>query len=277
MTDEMKVLTYLYMTTSLKGGTAKSLFASVLLDTLRAAGISIAAFDADGSIGSLSMMYAEKDENGVALVPQDPLTGVVSYNIRDESRDMLIDSAQQHQGGILLHDLAGGALMDMMRISDDQNSFRKLFETFNYAKIRPIFFHLVTSDKASVESVAIHLDLIDALGESGKQARHIAVINQRGGLRDDDFPFWFGFTDHNGVAKGGMTRKRLLAAGGAEMKLPHINERTLALAKDLGIPLSKAVTDSRLRMADQQRVRNFLTDFELGLSDDVRRVMGVPV
>lgn len=266
--------TYLYLSISLKGGTGKSLFSSVLLDYLRGSGYRVAAYDADGVVGSLSSSNAQKNEAGHIVEHQDPLTGVVGYNIRDESRDMLIESARQ-QCEFILHDLAGGALIDMMRISDDQDSLRKLFDTFVSLNIIPVFAHLVTPDKETLKSLKTHLDLVDDLGDVGKRARHIVVLNLRGALTKEDFPFWYGFTDPDGVAMGGKIRTRFLASGGVEMVLPNIKERTLSLAKALGIPLSEATRDRRLKIADQQRVSHFLKDFSAAMSTDVRNLMGL--
>ena len=58
---------YLMLTTSLKGGGGKSTLACALLDQLRHHGIPTAAYDADGAIGSLSDMHAQRDNRGRKL------------------------------------------------------------------------------------------------------------------------------------------------------------------------------------------------------------------
>jgi len=52
---------YLLTTTSLKGGGGKSTTASALVDAMRRHDLKIAAYDADGAIGSLSDMHAARD------------------------------------------------------------------------------------------------------------------------------------------------------------------------------------------------------------------------
>ena len=263
----------LLMTTSLKGGTGKSLFACALLDYLRTQGHPTGAYDGDGAIGTLSAMHATRDGD-MMIAPQDPLTGVLAYNVREESRDTLIQSAEHHHG-TNLHDLAGGALADLKRIFDDQGGLENLFAVFADLNIHPGFCHLITPDKATVESVAVHLDMIDSLGELGGIAGHIAILNQRGLLTKDDYPFWYGIKHKEGHETGGKTRSRLLAQGGAEMFLPHINERTLALAKNLNMPFSQATHTPKLDLVDRQRIRQFMTAFTKAITPEVGAVLGV--
>ena len=263
----------LLMTTSLKGGTGKSLFACALLDHLRTQGHPTGAYDGDGAIGTLSAMHASR-EGGMMSAPQDPLTGVLAYNVREESRDTLIQSAEHHKG-TNLHDLAGGALADLKRIFDDQGGLENLFAVFADLNIYPVFCHLITPDKATVESVAVHLDMIEGLGELGRIAGHIAILNQRGLLQKDDYPFWYGIKHKDGRETGGKTRSRLLAQGGAEMVLPHMNERTLALTKNLNIPFSEAIHTPKLDLVDRQRIRQFTTAFTNAITPEVGAILGV--
>lgn len=274
MTHPSDTRSTLLMTTSLKGGTGKSFFACAALDYLRTQNHPVAAYDGDGTIGTLSAMHASKDAKGNHQDHQDPLTGVVGYNVRDDSRALLIESSQQHNG-VLLHDLAGGALFDIKRIFDDQDGFSNLFNVFQNLNIRPVFCHLITSDKSTVDSTARHLDMMDDLGDIGQNADHLAVLNLRGMLKRDDFPFWYGFKASDGHKKGGKTRDRLLARGGVEMTLPHINEGTLALAKNCNMPLSKAVHETSLTVVERQRIQNFNMAFANAVTPEVRALMGL--
>lgn len=264
----------LVMTTSLKGGTGKSTLACALLDLLRSRDHPTAAYDGDGAIGTLSAMHATRDDTGTMTELQDPLTGVAAYNVRDESRTMLIESATKHNG-TTLHDLAGGSLSELMRIFDDEGGLGNLFQVFLDLNIHPVFCHVITPDKATVKSVAVHLDMLDRLGELGKIAGHVAVINQRGMLKPADFPFWYGFKTADGQEIGGKTRDRLFAYGGVEMMLPHMNERTFALVKNCNMPLSHAVHHAPLDTVERQRIRQFVTAFAAAVTPDVRMVLGV--
>lgn len=264
----------LLMTTSMKGGGGKSTLANAIVDYARRTALPMAAYDADGAIGSLSDMHASRDADGKLIATQDPLVGVVGYNIRDESRPMLFNSLGQGHACIL-HDLAGGSLMDMQRIFDDQGSLKNFSRALNAAQTRPVFLHVVTPDASTVASVARHLDLMDELGELAEHAAHIAVLNRHGNRKDQDFPDWYGYVDGAGTSRGGKTRARLLEGGGAEMNLPSLNDRTAALVKALRVPFSVARDDTRLDLHDRHRVRIFTQDFEEALTHDIRVLMGM--
>lgn len=265
---------YLLTTTSLKGGGGKSTTASALVDAMRRHDLKIAAYDADGAIGSLSDMHAARDAAGRMVEPQDPLTGVVGYNIRDDSRSAMINSLQGRHRHIL-HDVAGGALADMQRLFADRDSLRNLLRALQSFDACMVFFHLVTPDISTIESVAIHLDLTDGLDELSEHARHVAVLNRHGDRVDQDFPHWFGYADASGTQRGGKTRQRLIDGGGAEMSLPSINDRTMAMVKALQVPFAQACDDPRLALMDQQRLRMFCQDFDAELTPEVRALMGL--
>jgi hypothetical protein len=265
---------YLMLTTSLKGGGGKSTLACALLDQLRHHGIPTAAYDADGAIGSLSDMHAQRDNRGRKLDEQDALHGVVGYNIRDESRALLVNSlgfGHRH----ILHDVAGGALVDLQRLFSDRDSLRNFSRALRDCDTCLVFLHLVTPDNSTIESVALHLDLTDALGDLAGQTRHVAVLNRHGDRTDQDFPMWFGYTDTQGTMRGGKTRQRLLDGGGAEMSLPALNERTMALLKELRMPFAQACRDRRLTLIGQQRISIFCEDFNAAMSPQVRQLIGL--
>ena len=265
----------LAMTTSLKGGTGKSFLASAFLDVLRHRQVPVAAFDADGAIGALSAMHAERDDKGRVLDQQDAATGVVAYNIRDESRTRLIDSLSRDEP-LILHDLAGGSLADLQRLFDDRDGLGNFLRTAERLEITLAFFHMITPDRGSVESIAIHMELSAPYRGSALDIRHVAILNRRAAPRDADFPVWFGDRDPAGVPFGGRTRARFLEAGGIEMSLPAIEARTAELVKRLQIPWRQAVRDPRLQLTDQQRVLNFLEQFEAQMPEGLRDLAGLP-
>ncbi len=274
MTTSISTRSVLLMTTSLKGGGGKSTLANAIVDYARRTRLDMAAYDADGAIGSLSDMHASRKADGRLIATQDPLAGVVGYNIRDDSRPMLFNSLGQGHARIV-HDLAGGSLNDLQRIFDDQDGLKNFFRALNAAQTRPVFLHVVTPDASTVASVARHLNLTDELGELAKNASHIAVLNRHGNRKDRDFPDWYGYDDAEGTARGGKTRTRLLEGGGAEMDLPSLNDRTAAMVKALRIPFSAAMDDLRLDAHDRQRVRMFTQDFEEALAPHIRVLMGL--
>lgn len=265
----------LMMTTSQKGGTGKSFLACTLLDLLRTLNHPTAAYDADGTIGTLSAMHATRDDDGVLIDAQDPLKGVVAYNVHNDSRTMLIESGEHHTG-LILHDLAGGSLADLQRIFDDEeDGLHNLFTVFADLGIHPVFLHLITPDTATIQSLAFVLDMMDRLDGLADNASHIAVLNHRGLLKQADFLFWYGFEQADGQRTGGKTRDRLLAHGGVEMSLPHMDERTLALVKNSTMPLSQAVHDAQFKVTDRQRIKLFIDAFAEALTPEVRDILGV--
>lgn len=270
-----KFTTYIGATTSLKGGSGKSTFACALLDHLRSHGLPVAAYDADGAIGALVGMHGLRDANGRMIGDQNPLSGVVAYDIRDDSRSEFVNSLERGHRHIL-HDVAGGALADLKRLFSDRDSLAKLLRALQSFDAVLVFFHLVTPDITTVESVARHLDLTEAQGKLGEHARHVVVLNRQGDRIDADFPVWFGYTDRNGELRGGKTRERLLAGGGAEMAMPAINDRTMALVKDQHIPFTLAASSPGLAAIDQQRVRIFVEDFADAMTAEIRDLFGLP-
>lgn len=265
---------YLMLTTSLKGGGGKSMFACALLDYLRHHGIQTAAYDADGAIGSLSDMHALRDANGNQLDEQGALDGVVGYNIRDDDRTMLINSlgfGHKH----ILHDVAGGALVELQRLFADQDSLKNFARVLRDCDTCVVFFHLLTPDISTIKSVALHMKLTAALGDLSSYTRHVAVLNRQGNRTEHDFPMWTGYLDAQGEMRGGKTRQRLLESGGAEMHLPAVNERTMGMLKDLGLSFGNACRDRRLSLIDQQRISIFREDFDEAMTAGVRQQIGL--
>ncbi|MFD1807442.1 hypothetical protein ACFSHQ_02785 [Gemmobacter lanyuensis] len=133
----------------------------------------------------------------------------------------------------------------------------------------------MTPDISTIESVARHMKLTDDLGDLAAYFRHIAVLNMQGNRSDQDFPVWYGYTNRQGEMRGGKTRQRLLENGGAEMHLPALNERTMVLLKDLGLPFAQACRDRGLSLIDQQRISIFRQDFDEAMTADVRQLIGL--
>lgn len=269
-----KTKQFLLATTSLKGGTGKSTFAGLLLSALRSRGVKIAGYDADGAIGTLSDMCAERDEAGDPLEEQDPLMGVSGYNIRDNSRDMFLNSlGASHQ--YILHDLAGGALADLKRICGDAESLDRLLRVLDRNNVQFLLFHVITPDVSTIDSVAQHLDLFDQSKELANFVQHVAVLNNQNNRVKDDFPIWFGYQDAAGETKGGNTRKRLLSLGGFEMNLPALSDRTMSLLKELHVSFHDAACAPRLSFVDQQRIQTFIEEFDVELNSGLAQHIGV--
>lgn len=251
----------LILFTSEKGGAGKSTAASAVLDYLRGSGQVVAAFDSDGSVGMLSKGYATKADDGFPADNQNPVEGVVVYNLReDESRSTLVNSLA-HGHPIVMHDLAGGGLADLMRIQDNSEGLKRLLRAIKNGGYRVVFVHLLNTDDSAVASVATYLDLIDDAGDVGEVASHVVMLNRKAGRKNAAFLDWFGVTDEEtGAREGGNTRERLLALGGVETELPVLDEVTTSKVKRLGVPLKDAVASPKLTFGEQQHVVNFRED-----------------
>ena len=259
----------LIITASQKGGSGKTVLACALLDHLRAAGIPVTAFDGDGAVGGFYKMHGVRGGNGRLQHDQDARTGVVQYDIRDAaSRDMLIESLDT-DAPIILHDLAGGALLSLLQLFGDdvEGALRNLNTALEDLDSELIVLHLVTRDEGSVASVRQYLDLTAAC----PLIRHVAVVN-RHTSRDTDLHAWFGTADGQ---SGGRTRALLMERGGAEMDLPALDAGAMALVQGAGTPFSVAIEDRSLPLVQRQRIRQFLRAFAAELTPDVRDMLGV--
>lgn len=266
---------YLMMATSEKGGSGKSTFAIALTDCLRNAGHSIAAYDGNVDVSSLYDTLATRDSNNQPLKMQDPLVGAYPYTVRDESRTVLVDCLRQGHTH-MVHDIAGGGLSDVQRLFNDApDSLYQFVRSIARYDACVVFFHLVTPDISTVASVSKYLDITERLENFTDHVRHVAVLNLQGDRKQPDFPHWYGFTDAEGTAMGGKTRQRLLSGGGAEMAMPAIQDRTMALLKAYKVPFSVGADLPALSATDQSRIFNFLEDFDGALGPEIREIMGL--
>lgn len=248
--------------TSEKGGAGKSFAACSLVDYARSSGQRVAAYDSDGGVGALLKLYGSRGADREIEMQQDPVAGVGYYNLRnDDERATLVNACASGEA-IIIHDLAGGGLADLMRIQDAGAGLKRLLRAFESTGYRVTFVHLLTNDDSATASIATYLDMIEEAGEVGKIVDHVVVKNRLYGAKDTDFPFWIGFKDHETrEAIGGGTRARVKEAGGVEVELPALDRRTAAMIKPMGIKLADGETSRRLDLSSQQHVRNYRLDF----------------
>jgi len=243
-----------------KGGVGKSVFTRTLVDHLRTSGKRVAAYDADGSVGATARVLGSRDASGAVERVQNPVEGVGYYNGRaDDERNILLDSIESGEK-LYVHDLAGGLLADLTRIVDGGEGLDGLLDAFEAHGYRLTLFHVISPDVGAAQSVARWLSLI------GDRADHVAVINLKHGKPPSDFPFWYGFTDAKGVAKGGKTREKLLAMGGVEIEFPALPAGTFAKLDAENIPFTRADKAGLLTITERAHVAKFLRDFAAALA-----------
>ncbi len=238
-----------------KGGVGKSVFTRTLIDWLRVEKHQVAAFDADGTIGATVRILGLKDGKGAPIRNQDPALGVRCYNGRaDGERNILLDSIESKHR-LYVHDLAGGLLTDLSKIVDDGDGLTGLLDAFDKYGYRLTVFHVISPDIGSTLSVGRWLEM------TGDRADHVAVINLKHGKPEGDFPFWYGFTDAKGGAKGGKVRERLLAKGGQEIQFPALQSGAFAKLDAENVRFSVADDAGLLTISERAHVAKFWKDF----------------
>lgn len=243
-----------------KGGVGKSVFTRTIVDHLRTNGVRVAAYDADGSVGATVRVLGSRDAVGSIESVQNPIEGIGYYNGRaDEERNVLLDSIESGEK-LYIHDLAGGLLADLTRIVDGGEGLEGLLDAYATNGYRLTIFHVISPDVGSTQSVARWLSLV------GDGADHIAVVNLKHGKPPSDFPYWYGFRDANGVAKGGKTRQNLLDFGGVEIEFPALPAGTFAKLDAENIPFTRADKAGLLTITERAHVAKFLRDFAVALS-----------
>jgi hypothetical protein len=243
-----------------KGGVGKSVFMQVLVATLRADNHRVAAFDADGSVGSTLGVLGERDENGSLIVDQNPVVGSGYYDGRaDGDRNVLLDCTTSGEA-LYVHDLAGGTRRDLSKILDSEEGLDALANAFAIDGYRLTIFHLIAPSKGSTISVGKWLDM------TGDKMDHVAVLNSKLGKPPSEFPFWYGHTDSRGVAKGGKARAKLLDLGGKEIVFPALSTSAFAKLEAEDVPIVGAETSPLLTKTEQHQVYKFVADFRAAIA-----------
>jgi len=241
-----------------KGGVGKTTWCRGYLDIARAAGLTVAAFDADGETGQLVQYYGTRT-NGVIDRVQNPIRGVSDFNIRRErDRDMLVN-ASELEADVILFDLPGGSVQELAEISGDG---RLVFETYRAAGFQVVVVIVITHMVAAVRTV---LDSIDAFGDT---ARYVVVKNE-GFAEPDEFVTFEGFADANGALRYGKARQAIDQVGGEVIHMPKLAASTYAKLDVDSIGYSSAISERRLFPADRLRVHVWLEKFRKSLAGTV--------
>jgi hypothetical protein len=260
----------LIITASQKGGAGKTFLACVLLDYMRCLGMSVDAYDGDGANGGLFKVMGIRDAEGKLMADQDASIGVTVYDFRlDQSRDLLINSLDS-ANNIILHDLAGGALLSLLQIFDDDpadGGLKNLDEVLGDEQAELIILHLITDEDETVASLGQYLKLCELC----ENIHHIAVINQLT-AKQKGLTAWYGAPDGK---SGGNTRERFLTQGGLEMSLPKLEPVVMAQINQRAMPFSTAIVGNGIKRAHRGRIALFQKQFAAGLTPDVRDLLGV--
>jgi hypothetical protein len=241
-----------------KGGTGKSVWSIGFIDYCRSNNIPVAAYDADGRVGSLLLMHGQRDAAGRLLADQDSLKGVVGYNVRSEAERGVLANSLVSEADIVFHDLAGGSAVELARINldgvrDDDDlaeGARRLLESIARRGRKVTFVHTLSTDIAATSSVATYLKLF-------VDADHLIVRNRFFGK---ELPFWDGFTNGKGEKKGGATKSEFLARGGTQIELPALPAATAAKIRAENMVASRGREDPTLMPVEQDHCANFFNE-----------------
>lgn len=247
----MKAKRRLILISGQKGGVGKSTFARILLDSLRRRGRSVAAFDGDGAVGHLLQYYGEK-QNGKLALSQNPLLGVVSYDLRHRrDRERLLESLHV-DASVLLHDLPAGALNSITEAVDvTGQSAVALVDAARQMGYATTVVIVINTDKASARAVET---TIEAFGD---KARYVVVKNLNG-CTLDDFIVYDGFDDAMGRRTGGGARRAAQAAKATELVMPEVF-RTTSVKLDLwSLRFRDAVSDPHMHIQDRTRISQWM-------------------
>jgi hypothetical protein len=220
---------------SQKGGCGKSFKTRCLAQVGRFWGHEVAVFDGDAQIGSTHRAL-----------------GAGRYSLRlDGQREELLNSLATG-ATTLVHDLPGGALLDMAKVVDggSDGRFDTMLSTVAAYGYSLTLLHLVTPELSTMYSVGQYLKAF------GADARHVAVLNRAFGADDDDFAVWF----------SSRTRKELLALGGREMNLPTLKPSVLTKLDSLYLPITVNVPHPKLTVAEGGNLLAFRKAYEAELN-----------
>lgn len=235
-----------------KGGVGKSVVARALADLYRSInGKVVHIFDTDGGTGSLLLSHGSRDDNGGLLKEQDPAVGVGYFDIRsDKDRAKLLDNLAAG-AQVVVCDMAGGSLNEISRIVDDGDGVSGFVEAVNAQGYDIVIMNVLSNVQGATTSVR------DYLNAFGSGAHHVAVINKTWGKDESDFPFWYGFTNSDGVQKGGKTRADFLEAGGVEIHFPALQGGTFAKVDASQVPFSAAAESHDLTITERAHLSKF--------------------
>jgi len=240
---------------SQKGGSGKSTFSRALLDYLRLGQrLQVAAFDADGQVGQLLQHYGQRDGLGQLVMPQDPLVGVASFDLRDSGQRGLVLDALDVPAPILLFDFPAGCLGDLGRAVGGGKGMGPLLDEFEREGVRITVVVVVSNVQASTNNV---LAALDAFGD---RVDYVAVKNCFYG-KAEDFLFFDGFTGADGQFYGGQPREALARQGGAVLAMPALPGREYALCDLYSLGFSAATGHRALRRSERAAIGLFLREF----------------
>lgn len=216
-----------------KGGTGKSTFARGLLDTLRAAGIKVVAFDGDPDNSQLFRFYRHADVT-VMRIPIHKRSGA----------DDIITEMEEAQTPIIIVDVpAGGG--HLLAGLEDEVGFLSALEEVGY---HMTLVTVLSRIKDSLNQLKLAMDVT----EGYNNIAHVAVKN-----------LYYGEAHKFRFLERSKTKQRLLAIGGVEVEMADLYEDTYERVDEADSSFLAALqSDSELPKPDVRRLKQWLRHFE---------------
>lgn len=240
---------------SSKGGPGKTTWARSYLDVARTAGLTVAAYDCDGGVGQLIQYYGSRDANGALLKDQDAMSGVATFDVRQErERDEIVNAlpaAKAAKADILLFDLPGGAVQELKRIF---GSTETLFEAVRRNGYEPVVVVVITPALKSAQNVKV------IVNEFGSQVGKYVVVKNLAFSSGETFKHYDApRADDAGNPVPSEGKRTLHDAGGVEIVMPRLEPDAYwdLDAKSLGF--TDAVRKKLVSYADELRIDEFIT------------------
>ena len=239
---------------SQKGGVGKSTCSRGLVDVARSAGITTAAYDADGGVGQLLAHYGERDSNGSLMVNQQAARGVEYFDVRDvfarETLVNVIDAPAQ----LVVIDLPGGSMDAIAAVVP--GGLPGLLDTWVEEGWDVRVVHVITSLKACALEV---LRVVEALGPHAASLR----VAKNLGISD---PNAFYIFEGDGEGRYGGPKTALVEAGGKVFDVPRIRSRTYTWVDEFTMRFSEAAAnDDEGHRGDRKWLREWLREFEAAI------------
>ena len=215
------------------GGPGKTTSARVLLDTLRAAGIKVVAFDGDPDNSQLFRFYKHADVD-VTRIPIHKRNGA----------DDIIMEMEEAQTPIILVDVpAGGG--NLLTGLEDEVGFLSALEEVGY---QMTLVTVLSRIKDSVNQLKLAMDVT----EGHNNIAHVAVKN-----------LYYGETNKFRFLERSKTKQRLLEMGGVEIEMADLYEDTYELVDEADCSFLAAIQpDSELPKPDIRRLKRWLKQFK---------------
>ena len=216
-----------------KGGTGKSTFARGLLDTLRAAGIKVVAFDGDPDNSQLFRFYKNAD----AQVTRIPI------HKRNGADDIIMEMEESETPIILVDVPAGGG--NLLTGLEDEVGFLSALEEVGY---HMTVVTVLSRIKDSVNQLKLAMDVT----EDYNNIAHVAVKN-----------LYYGEANKFRFLERAKTKQRLLEIGGVEIEIADLYEDTYELVDEADCSFLAAIqSDSELPKPDIRRLKRWLKQFK---------------